>query len=74
MVKVCESPHHFERIAMTETSPVRPVPVDRIPAWDLEADVVIAGYGIAGVCAAVGAAAPEPTCWCWSAPAGGAAR
>lgn len=41
---------------MTETSPVRPVPVDRIPAWDLEADVVIAGYGIAGVCAAIGAA------------------
>lgn len=34
----------------------RPVPLSDVPAWDLEADVVIAGYGIAGVCAAIEAA------------------
>lgn len=34
----------------------RPVPAERIEAWELEADVVIAGYGIAGVCAAIEAA------------------
>ncbi len=35
---------------------VRPVRADRIEQWELEADVVIAGYGIAGVCAAIEAA------------------
>lgn len=38
------------------TSPVRPVSVHDIEAWDLEADVVVAGFGIAGVSAAIGAA------------------
>ncbi|MBV5245763.1 FAD-dependent oxidoreductase [Mycolicibacterium sp. PAM1] len=32
---------------------VTPVPVSSVPAWDDEADVVIAGYGIAGAAAAV---------------------
>ena len=35
---------------------VTPVPVSSVPAWDDEADVVIAGYGIAGAAAAVEAA------------------
>ena len=35
---------------------VHPRPVGQIESWDLEADVVIAGYGIAGVAAAVEAA------------------
>ena len=34
----------------------RPIPTTEVPAWDFEADVVIAGYGIAGVCAAIEAA------------------
>ena len=32
---------------------VAPVPVSSVPSWDDEADVVIAGYGIAGAAAAV---------------------
>src|ERR1700754_2373946 len=35
---------------------VYPKPADQIESWDFEADVVIAGYGIAGVAAAVEAA------------------
>ncbi|WP_193044811.1 FAD-dependent oxidoreductase [Mycolicibacterium baixiangningiae] len=35
---------------------VRPVPASSITSWDHEADVVIAGYGIAGAAAAVEAA------------------
>jgi 3-oxo-5alpha-steroid 4-dehydrogenase len=35
---------------------VRPTPAQQIANWDYEADVVIAGYGIAGVAAAVEAA------------------
>lgn len=38
------------------TSDVTPVPASSITAWDDEADVVIAGYGIAGAAAAVEAA------------------
>ena len=37
-------------------SPVRPVSIRDIGSWDLESDVVIAGFGIAGVSAAIGAA------------------
>ncbi|AUN42348.1 FAD-dependent oxidoreductase [Tsukamurella tyrosinosolvens] len=33
-----------------------PVPSATVSTWDFEADVVIAGYGIAGVCAAIEAA------------------
>src|ERR1700754_40040 len=35
---------------------VYPKPADRIESWGFESDVVIAGYGIAGVAAAVEAA------------------
>jgi 3-oxo-5alpha-steroid 4-dehydrogenase len=35
---------------------VYPKSTDQIESWDLEADVVIAGYGIAGAAAAVEAA------------------
>ena len=35
---------------------VHPKPADQIDSWDFEADVVIAGYGIAGAAAAVEAA------------------
>src|SRR5699024_5933246 len=38
------------------TDPIRPLRADRVPAWALEADVVIAGYGVAGAAAAVEAA------------------
>ena len=37
-------------------SDVRPVDARAVPGWDLEADVVVAGYGMAGVCAAIAAA------------------
>lgn len=40
---------------MTST-PLHPLRADEIPAWDLEADVVIAGNGIAGVSASIEAA------------------
>lgn len=35
---------------------VRPVPASSVTSWDHEADVVIAGYGVAGAAAAVEAA------------------
>ena len=35
---------------------VYPKPLEQIESWDFEADVVIAGYGIAGAAAAVEAA------------------
>ena len=38
------------------SSEVRPIPAASIGAWDYEADVVIAGFGIAGAAAAVEAA------------------
>ncbi len=41
---------------MSETTTVRPQRASTIDQWDFEADVVIAGYGIAGVCAAIEAA------------------
>lgn len=41
---------------MSETTTVRPQRANAITQWDLEAHVVIAGYGIAGVCAAIEAA------------------
>lgn len=36
--------------------PVRPLPAREVERWDFEADVVVAGFGIAGVSAAIGAA------------------
>src|SRR5690606_13805451 len=43
---------------MAESTPttVRPLPVTEVASWDHAADVVVAGYGIAGVCAAIEAA------------------
>ncbi|MBF6452231.1 FAD-dependent oxidoreductase [Nocardia cyriacigeorgica] len=43
---------------MAESTPttVRPLPVTEVASWDHTADVVVAGYGIAGVCAAIEAA------------------
>ncbi|MFF0500577.1 FAD-dependent oxidoreductase [Nocardia aobensis] len=41
---------------MSDTLGVRPQPAADISDWDYEADVVIAGYGIAGVAAAIEAA------------------
>src|ERR1700753_1028847 len=41
---------------MTPDTDVTPVPASSITAWDHEADVVIAGYGVAGAAAAVEAA------------------
>ncbi len=41
---------------MTSLTDISPVPASSISTWDHEADVVIAGYGIAGAAAAVEAA------------------
>jgi 3-oxo-5alpha-steroid 4-dehydrogenase len=41
---------------MTADTDVHPLPASSIGAWDHEADVVIAGYGVAGAAAAVEAA------------------
>ncbi|MFR9749482.1 FAD-dependent oxidoreductase [Nocardia sp. 004] len=41
---------------MAEASTVRPLRADKVTSWDHRADVVVAGYGIAGVCAAIEAA------------------
>lgn len=38
---------------MSETTTVRPQRANAITEWDFEADVVIAGYGVAGACAAI---------------------
>lgn len=37
-------------------SPIRPIPEAQVSEWDYEADVVVAGFGVAGAAAAVGAA------------------
>ena len=41
---------------MAEATPIRPLPAASVETWHREADVVIAGYGIAGVSAAIEAA------------------
>ncbi|MFC6010526.1 FAD-dependent oxidoreductase [Nocardia lasii] len=38
------------------TDTVRPLRANTVEHWDIEVDVVVAGYGIAGVCAAIEAA------------------
>lgn len=41
---------------MADPTSLRPLPAAEVTAWDRTADVVVAGYGIAGVCAAIEAA------------------
>ncbi|MFC9894852.1 FAD-dependent oxidoreductase [Nocardia sp. NPDC127579] len=41
---------------MVDTTTIRPLRAAEVTEWQLGADVVIAGYGIAGVCAAIEAA------------------
>ncbi|MCU1648277.1 MAG: FAD-dependent oxidoreductase [Nocardia sp.] len=41
---------------MADTATVRPLRASEVDSWDFEADVVVVGYGIAGVCAAIEAA------------------
>ncbi|MFE3189300.1 FAD-dependent oxidoreductase [Nocardia sp. NPDC059240] len=41
---------------MAETATVRPLQASDVETWDHEADVVVVGFGIAGVCAAIEAA------------------
>ncbi|MFF0814195.1 FAD-dependent oxidoreductase [Rhodococcus sp. NPDC003318] len=41
---------------MAEATPIRPQPAETVTTWHREVDVVIAGYGIAGVSAAIEAA------------------
>ncbi|MGK8507728.1 FAD-dependent oxidoreductase [Nocardia asiatica] len=41
---------------MSDATTIRPLPASQVTAWDHRADVVVAGYGIAGVCAAIEAA------------------
>lgn len=42
---------------MAEVSLHRPYPVGDVPAWDFETDVAVIGFGAAGACAAIEAAA-----------------
>ncbi|WP_280315489.1 FAD-dependent oxidoreductase [Nocardia abscessus] len=41
---------------MSDATTIRPLRASRVETWDHRADVVVAGYGIAGVCAAIEAA------------------
>lgn len=41
---------------MADATPIRPIPAAQITEWAYEADVVVAGFGVAGAAAAVGAA------------------
>ncbi|MEV6559889.1 FAD-dependent oxidoreductase [Nocardia sp. NPDC051756] len=41
---------------MSDASTLRPLRASSVTEWDQQADVVVAGYGIAGVCAAIEAA------------------
>lgn len=41
---------------MSDANTLRPLRASAVTDWDLRADVVVAGYGIAGVCAAIEAA------------------
>ncbi|MGW0045542.1 FAD-dependent oxidoreductase, partial [Rhodococcus sp. NPDC003348] len=41
---------------MPEATPIHPIRRDHIMEWAYEADVVVAGFGVAGAAAAVGAA------------------
>ncbi|WP_062984164.1 FAD-dependent oxidoreductase [Nocardia anaemiae] len=41
---------------MSDAAKIRPLRADAVAEWDYQADVVVAGYGIAGVCAAIEAA------------------
>jgi len=41
---------------MADSSSIKPIPAGEITEWGFEADVVIAGFGVAGAAAAVGAA------------------
>lgn len=42
---------------MTEISLHRPYPVDKVAHWDFETDIVVIGFGAAGACASIEAAA-----------------
>ncbi|MET7769992.1 FAD-dependent oxidoreductase [Nocardia sp. NPDC005366] len=41
---------------MAEAASIRPISADRVSEWAHEADVVVAGFGVAGAAAAIGAA------------------
>lgn len=41
---------------MADATTIRPLPAAEVTTWDRTTDVVVAGYGIAGVCAAIEAA------------------
>ncbi|WP_430331431.1 FAD-dependent oxidoreductase [Rhodococcus sp. ACT016] len=41
---------------MADATPIRPIPAEQVTDWAYEADVVVAGFGVAGAAAAVGAA------------------
>ncbi|BDU00530.1 MULTISPECIES: FAD-dependent oxidoreductase [Nocardia] len=41
---------------MSDATTIRPLRASRVETWDHRADVVVAGYGIAGICAAIEAA------------------
>src|SRR6476660_7185344 len=41
---------------MADATPIRPIQADQVTEWAYEADVVVAGFGVAGASAAVAAA------------------
>ncbi|MEU1983296.1 FAD-dependent oxidoreductase [Nocardia sp. NPDC019395] len=41
---------------MADATPLRPLPAAEVTEWDRTTDVLVAGYGIAGVCASIEAA------------------
>lgn len=41
---------------MADATPIRPIPAEQVTDWAYEADVVVAGFGVAGASAAVAAA------------------
>ena len=41
---------------MSEVAPHRPIAAADVPAWDIETDVVVIGFGASGACAALEAA------------------
>ena len=40
-------------MTMTAFNPARPMPVEEVQNWDIETDVAVVGFGIAGTCAAI---------------------
>ncbi len=64
-----------ENLVSLAYSPSKPLPLSQVTAWDIETDVAIVGFGIAGTCAAIEArqAGAAVTAFEVAAAAGGSA-